>query len=87
MRITIKYFREDIQNKYDITSIEEHYYVHIEIRKGMYGLKEAGIIALKLLVKNLFPLGYHSVHLTPGLWKHDSHNINFTLDVENFGIK
>ena len=33
-------------------------YVYCEIRKGMYGLKEAGCVAFQNLVKNLAPFGY-----------------------------
>ena len=31
-------------DKYDIQSIASHGFVYVEIRKGMYGFKEAGII-------------------------------------------
>ena len=39
---------------YDI-NIANDGYVYLEIRRGMYGLKEAGIIAFTQLVKNLAP--------------------------------
>ena len=42
-------------------------YVYIEIRKGMYGLKEVGILAFNYLVENLDPHGYYPVRYTPGL--------------------
>ena len=31
--------------------------------------------------------GYKLVCFTPGLWKHDSNGINFTLVVDDFSIK
>ena len=55
MGIAINYFTEEMRNNSDITSIEEHGYVHVEIRKGIYGLKNAVIIVFKQLVKILPP--------------------------------
>ena len=62
-------------------------YAYVEIRKGMYGLKEAGIISYKRLVRNLHPHGYAPVAHTPGLWNHTNLTTTFTLAVDDFGIK
>ena len=35
----------------------------------------------------LAPSGYYEVPHTPGLWKHISRHVEFTLVVENFGVK
>ena len=61
--------------------------LYIKILKGMYGLKKAGIIAFRILVKNLTPHGYHPVKYTPCLWSHKIRNSMFTLVVDDFGIK
>jgi len=53
----------------------------------MYGLKEAGIIAYKHLVKNLLPYGYEPLRHTPGVWKHRHRSTTFTLCVDDFGVK
>ncbi len=45
-------------------------YVYMEIRKRMYGLPQAGILANKLLKKCLVCHGYFEQPHTPGLWKH-----------------
>jgi hypothetical protein len=58
-----------------------------EIRKGMYGLPQAGIIAQQLLEERLAKHGYCQSTTTPGLWKHDTHPISFSLVMENFGVK
>ena len=42
------------------------------IEKGMYVLKQAGIIANQELVKHMVPFGYHPVQHKLGLWVHDS---------------
>lgn len=53
----------------------------------MYGLPQAGRIADDVLVKHLEPYGYHPCKFTPGLWKHKTKSIMFTLVVDDFGVK
>lgn len=53
----------------------------------MHSLPQAGILANKLLKKHLTKHGYFEVSHTPGLWKHVSHLLQFTLVVDYFGIK
>jgi hypothetical protein len=72
--------------RYDI-HVDEDGYVYLEIRRGMYGLKEAGIIAFNQLVKKLDPHGYEPMPFTPGLWKHRTKRTTFVLCVDDFGIK
>jgi hypothetical protein len=45
-------------------------YVYLKICRGMYGLKEAAIIAFNQLVQKLAPYGYSPMPFTPGLWRH-----------------
>ena len=59
----------------------------MEIRKAIYGLPQAGALANKLLKKRLAPAGYYEMPHTPGLWKHVSRPIAFTLVVDDFGVK
>ena len=74
--------------KYNLHNIMDvHGYVHVEIRKGVYELNEASIIAYKILAKNIKPNGYSTVEHIPGLWPHNVHRTTFTLDVDDFGIK
>ncbi len=53
----------------------------------MYGLPQAGLLANELLEKHLNKHGYRQSKLVPGLWKHDTRPIQFTLVVDNFGVK
>jgi hypothetical protein len=46
-----------------------------------------GLIANELLEKRLNKHGYWQSKLVPGLWKHDTRPIQFTLVVDNFGVK
>jgi hypothetical protein len=59
----------------------------MEIRKGMYGLPQAGILANKLLKKHLAIHSYFKQPHTPGLFSHKSCPIWFNLAVDDFGIK
>ena len=61
--------------------------VYVEVRKGMYGLPQAGIIANELLEKRLNKHGYFQSQYIPGLWTHESRPIAFTLVVDDFGVK
>jgi hypothetical protein len=53
----------------------------------MYGLPQAGIIAQKLLERRLQQHQYCQSKTTPGLWKHNTRPISFTLAIDNFGVK
>jgi hypothetical protein len=59
----------------------------MEIRKGMYGLPQASILANKLLKEQLVRHGYFKQLHTPGLWKHVSCLMWFKPCVDNFGVK
>ena len=59
----------------------------MEIRKAIYGLPQAGVLANKLLKKRLATSGYYEIPHTQGPWKHVSRPIAFTLVVDDFGVK
>ena len=53
----------------------------------MYGIPQEGRIAHDALVKHLDTYGYHPSIRTPGLLRQNSQPINFSLVVDNFGVK
>jgi hypothetical protein len=55
--------------------------------RGCNGLPQACIFTNKLLKKRLAKHGYFKQPHTPGLWRHNSHQIWFNLAVNDFGIK
>ena len=59
----------------------------MQIQRGLYGLPQSGILANKLLRKRLKPHGYYELPYTPGLWKHVTLPVLFTLVVYDFGVK
>eukprot|EP00957_Ditylum_brightwellii_P167576 12757174-Ditylum_brightwellii.AAC.1 len=60
-------------------------WVYIEIKKGIYSLPQAGILANKLLMKCLAEHGYYPVQHIPGLWRHKWKPVTFALVVDDFG--
>ena len=72
MKIHSKYFPEKFIQLYNLqNNINEDGYIYCEIKKGMYGLKQAAILAYKQLVKNLANEGYYPDVNTTGIWKHN----------------
>ena len=53
----------------------------------MYGLPQSGILSNNLLKEKLTKYGYNKVAHTPGLFKHDTRHVWFTLVVDDFGMK
>jgi hypothetical protein len=51
MRMFLSRFPEEIVEKYNLKALAVDGWVYIEIRKGMYGLKQAGFLANQLLQK------------------------------------
>ena len=88
MRIRYKYFPQAIRQQYHLDRfVTTDGYIYIRIKKGMYGLKQAAILAYKHLVNQLAPHGYHPCPYTTGLWQHDTRRTKFCLCVDDFGVK
>jgi hypothetical protein len=89
MRIHRRYVPQAIIDEYELTDsdFDAKGYIYVEIQKGMYGLKEASVLAFEQLKAHLAPHGYTPMPFTPGLWKHKTRRTTFTLAVDDFGIK
>jgi hypothetical protein len=86
MRLPIAIIPQEIIDAYDLMPLVHNGHVYLEIRRGMYGLPQAGIIANQLLTRRLQPHGYYQCRHTPGLWRHQWRPILFSLVVDDFGI-
>ena len=75
------------KQQYALEDIAKNGFVYMQIEKGMYGLPQAGILANKLLRKRLAPHGYYEMPHTPGLWRHIHRTVQFSLVMDDFGIK
>ena len=79
---------EEIINEYKLREkVNRQSMICIEVTKRMYGLPQAGLLANELLEQRLNKHGYFQSKLVPGLWKHTTRPISFTLIVDNFGVK
>ena len=59
----------------------------MEIQKGMYGLPQAGKIANDKLKLHRYKFGYKPASITPGIWRHQTCTLQFSLVGDDFGIK
>ncbi|EJK53767.1 hypothetical protein THAOC_26721 [Thalassiosira oceanica] len=88
----VKLHRRDIPdevfNQYKLhEKMTDDGHVYVEVRKGMYGLPQAGILAQELLEQRLAKHGYRQDKIVPGLWQHDWRPIRFSLVVDDFGVE
>ena len=88
MKVPYKHFPPDIRQRYKLDDkVTATGYIYIKIKKGMYGLKQAAILAYNNLKANLAQHGYTPVVGTVGMWKHDTRRTKFCVCVDDFGIK
>ena len=90
MRIHLSLIPQEIIEEYQAMKfVDIDGYVYCEITGVMYGLAQSGQITNQNLQKHLAKYGYYPTRSrrTPGLWKHKTRKINFTLIVDDFGIK
>jgi hypothetical protein len=66
MKMLLSRFPEEIVQKYNLNALVVDGWVYIEIRKGMYGLKQAGLLTNQLQKTRLVPFGYYPARHTPG---------------------
>ncbi len=83
----IALFPEWIVKQYELMKHVLNGFIYLEMRRAMWGLPQAGILANKLLWQHLLPHGYYKCNNTPGQWKHETRPISFTLVANNFGVK
>ena len=88
MKLNLSNLPKDVIKEYDLApKFEQNGYVYVEIKRGMYGLPQAGLLAQQILEKRLNAKGYSQSTLFPGLWTHAWSPITFTLCVDDFRVK
>ena len=71
MRLKLEEIPEEIIVEYKLREkATAEGYVYLEIRKGMYGLPQADLLAQQLLEERLAEHGYTQSKLIPGFWTH-----------------
>jgi hypothetical protein len=86
-RLPLAIIPDEVIQKYNLTDKAVEGWVYLEIRQGMYGLKQAGLLANQLIQQRLEPYGYYPARHTPGLWLHKTRPLSFTLIVDDFAVK
>ena len=80
MRIHARYFNKEFRKLYNINEIiADNRYVYCEILKGMYGLKQAAILAYFQLKEKLNRHGYEPIPCSNGLWRHKERKKNCVM--------
>jgi hypothetical protein len=87
LRIPITAIPDCIMEEYKLEPLIHNGFVVVELRKGIYGLPQAGILANIQLKKHLADNDYHPVAHTAGLFKHKTRPVTFSLCVDDFGVK
>jgi hypothetical protein len=88
IRINIRNIPDEIIKEYNLRSkATTEGAIYIVANRGMYGLPQSGLLANELLEQRLNKRRYRQSKLVPGLWTHDWRPVQFTLVVDDFGVK
>ena len=87
MRIPYRLIPQDIREKYQLESKVHDGHIYCRIKRGMYGLKQAAVLAYDHLCVHLSKHGYHHVPGTTGVFAHVHRPTKFCLCVDDFGVK
>ena len=88
LRLNLRNLPNDVIEEYNLKEkATKDGFVYVELRKGVYGLPQAGLLAQILLEERLQKHGYKHSKLTPGFWKHKWRPVCFTLVVDDSGVK
>ena len=85
LKLHVSVIPDEIIAVYNLQNLQdEKGWCYVKIFKGMYSLKQAGIIANQELQQHMSSYGYITVQCTLGLWKHYNKEKIFSLAVDDF---
>ena len=87
MKLPLDIIPEEIIQQYNLRNLAHKGFVYMEIQKGMHGLPQAGKIANEKLKVHLEKFAYDPEPIAPGLWRPQTSPLQFSLVVDDFGIK
>jgi hypothetical protein len=87
IRIKLADILQEFIDKYKLNKLARDSWVYFEMRRGMYGLPQAGILANNLLRDRLAKFDNYKAATTPGLWGHKWCPVMFALIVDDFAIQ
>ena len=80
MRVPLKFFPLDLSEKYNVQKlVHTNGHVYIKIKKGVYGLNQAAVLAYTQLYDRLKLAGYVPILGSTGMWKHKERKTVFCL--------
>ena len=85
VRIKLTKIPEKFITEYNLHQFDR--WVYFAIRKGVYGLPQAGKLAYDHLTKQPNSDGSYQAESTPGSWRHKWCPVKFSLIVDIFGIE
>ena len=65
MKLKLNLIPTEIVQKHNLQQLKDNGWIYIRIDLGMYGVPQAGILANKLLAKQLGEAGYYQCQFTP----------------------
>ena len=87
MKMPLALFPNHIVKQYNLGEKAKNGFVYLELRKAIYGTPLAGSLADELRKEHLEPHGYCEVLYILGLWKHNIRPVQFSLVVDDSGVK
>ena len=87
MKMPLALFPDNIVKQYNLGEKAKNRFVYLELQKAIYDLPQAGSLDNKILKGRLEPHGYCKVPHIPELWKHYTRPVQFSLVVDDFGVK
>ena len=88
VRIKLSDIPQDFVDEYNLQDFADaNGWVYFEIKNGVCGLPQSGVLAQALLEKRLKRHDYYQCPIMPGLWRHTWRPIMFCLLVDDFDIE
>ena len=87
IKLPLENFPDEIIQPYKIQDLAHKRFVYVEIQKGVYGLLQSGKNPNDKLKVHLEKIGYDTALIMLGLWQHQTRPLQFSLVVDNFGVK
>ena len=87
MKLPLENIPKEIIQEYNLRNLSHKGFVCMEIQKGTHELPRAGKISNVKPNLHLAKFGYNPAPITKGLWRHQNCPLQFSLVVDDFGIK
>ena len=87
MKLPLEIIPSEIIQQHKLQNLAHKGFLYTEIQKGIYGLPQSFKIANDKLNLHLAKICYEPAPITPGLWWYQKRPLQFSLVVDDFGVK